>query len=57
MFFTITGSALLGVITTILGYGWIKDGQFNPGGAFLNIIGVLFLVSIKYYFIDKKKSD
>jgi len=54
MFFVIAGSALLGVITTISGFGWITDGVFNPAGALLNILGVLFLVSIKYHFIDKK---
>jgi|WetSurMetagenome_2_1015567.scaffolds.fasta_scaffold1854852_2 hypothetical protein len=47
------GSALIAIFTTICGWGWFNNG-FNPKGAFLNIILVLFWVTLCNILIKDK---
>ena len=37
----VIGAVVVGVITSIFGYGWFENGAFNKTGCFLN----LFLVT------------
>ena len=34
------GAALIGLVSQILGYGWILNNGFNPLGAIINILAV-----------------
>jgi hypothetical protein len=52
----IAGGALIGVITTAAGFGWIADGGGVSGkGAFVNVVAVIFWVLLVNWIDDGMK--
>ena len=46
MIFACVCSALLGVIMSRCGLGWVNKGNFNPLGAIVNLVGVILIVYV-----------
>lgn len=40
------GSALIGIITTLCGLGWFKDGSFNAVGGIVNTLAIFIWVVV-----------
>jgi hypothetical protein len=57
-FLSISGSGLIGVITTSTGYGWFKpEGGFNIVGALLNTLAILTWVGLVHFIARSKDTD
>ena len=52
--FTIFCSGLLGVITSINGYGWFASGTLNPAGIFVNLLGVGVIVTLSHAMFKER---
>ena len=55
MIAVILGSGLIGMITTLCGYGWMTNGKFNVVGGIVNTLAIFIWVVVCNIIFKEKE--